>query len=377
MKISVTSGDVPLLKVCYILCYYSPHYIRTQTLVDALHNLPSVHLIEARNRHSGISRYLETLWRLFLIRLRDQPDVYILGFRGHEIFVPTKLIAGTKYPLVFDEFVSPYDSFVFERKKLPRSSLLARMLYALERRILCSATLLLTDTQAQAEHYAELLQIPRDKFHTVTISADQSLFTPDGEQYDYGTSEFIVFTYATFLPLHGVDMILEAAARLRDWPVRFVIAGGKGVPLRNFEDKIRVQGLTNVEHIAWIDFGQLPAYIRGAGLCLGGPFGDTPQARRIITGKAVQFLACGKPTVIGRSAASECLEDRKNCLIVPQRDADALAEAITWALNNQDALSDIGRGGRMAYEHHFSERQVREQLRTVLNKAAHYVGKQV
>lgn len=354
------------LKVCYVLSYYAARYVRTEALVEALRHLPFVELYEARNTRTGLVRYLETLWKLLKVRLKHNPDVYIIGFRGHEIYFPARLIIGPGKRVIFDEFVSPYDSLVHERKKLSPTARPARLLYSVERRILHSADLLLADTPAQAAQYSRTFQLPLAKFRPIPVGVDELAFALDGPRHDYGTDEFVVFTYATFLPLHGIDVILRAAALLREHPIRLVIAGGKGAPQAEFQETIRALGLTNVEHIPWIDFDLLPEYIRGADVCLGGPFGNTPQAQRVITGKTVQFMACGKATVVGESEETGILTSGQDCLIVPQGDARQLADAILWAFENPEALPALGDKARQAYLLHFSQERIREEMERIL-----------
>lgn len=97
-------------------------------------------------------------------------------------------------------------------------------------------------------------------------------------------------------------------------------------------------------------------------LVLGGPFGGTPQARRVVTGKAIQALALGKPTVIGHIDADYGLVDRANCLLVQQADAVALAQTIRWAFNHRDMLSAIGDRGKKVYAERFSTRAIATRL---------------
>lgn len=357
------------IKICYVLSYYSPEYVRTRVLITALRSMPSVALFEARNTSVGFLRYFETLWRLLRIRIRHNPDVYLIGFRGHEIVFPALLIIGSRKRIIFDEFVSPYDSLVYERQELSVNSPLARIVYALEKWILKNANILLTDAAAQAAHYARLFSIDLGKFVPIPVGVDGSYFNPTGRCHDYATEDFVVFTYATFLPLHGIDIVLQAAKQLEDLPIRLVIAGGRRAQMAAFRERIRELDLDNIDHIPWIDFDALPDYIRGAQVCLGGPFGNTPQANRVITGKTVQFLACGKATIIGESEETLVFVDRYDCILVPQGDAVALASAIRWAFVHKNELPELGRNARRKFEKCFSQDSIRRHLEVVLKAA--------
>ena len=47
--------------VCYILSYYSPNYARTATLIGALSDCKEIKLFQARNKSTGIARYIENV----------------------------------------------------------------------------------------------------------------------------------------------------------------------------------------------------------------------------------------------------------------------------------------------------------------------------
>lgn len=346
-----------------VISYREPHYIREFILSNALKNNPTINIYEAHNTSKGLLRYIQTLVKSLNIKINVKPEIWLVNFRGHEIYWFIRMISGKKKPIIFDEFVSPYDSFVNERKSLKTGSLLAKLVYFVEQSILKNADFITTDSHSQSNFYASLFNIPVHKFAVINMSTDENLFTFTGSKKFYEFPEpFVVFTYATFLPLHGMDIILEAANLLKDLPMHFYIAGGKGKTLQSFLDKKKLLGLDKFDHTQWIEYPELPAYIRGADICLGGPFGNTGQGKRVVTGKTLQFLACARPTVIGQSYEDNGFEDRKNCLLVPQGDPRQLANALRWAFEHQSELQTIAVNGRALYEEKFSSAAVKASL---------------
>jgi hypothetical protein len=103
-------------KICYILAYRQPNYVRTNSLLQALRQLENTTVLTAINRYSSFTRYIDTLWQLITIRWKYQPDYYVLGFRGHEIFWFVKFITFGK-PIIFDSLLSPSATLLEERKK--------------------------------------------------------------------------------------------------------------------------------------------------------------------------------------------------------------------------------------------------------------------
>jgi glycosyltransferase involved in cell wall biosynthesis len=341
------------VKVCYVLSYYSPHYVRTRTLLAALRRIDHVVLYEAVNTTPSFWRYFQTLLRLIGVRLRHRPEIYILGFRGHEIYWLVRMLTFPRR-LIFDQMMSPYDSLVNETKKLRQGSVLERLAFWYERSILKSATAVLTDTSLHRQYFSELFHVAADKIHAIPVGTDEELFRPNTYPARKDRDDFLVLYYGSFLPLHGIDVILEAAAQLKNLPIRFLLIGGNRLDLSDFHARCSELGLENVEHRVWVEFEELPELIAQADLCLGGPFGGTGQARHVITGKTFQFLALGKPTVVGVIDQLDGFVDRANCLLVTQGEPKELANAISWAFGNRNELPSIGNEGKQLFLERFS-----------------------
>ena len=355
--------------VCYILSYYSPNYIRTQTLTQALNEIENVTLIEARNTNPGISRYFQTLFRLLKIRIRKHPDVYILGFRGYEIYWPVRLLTLGKI-LIFDHFMSPYDSLINETDRIKQGSILDKLVYTYEKAILKNANLVLTDTYSHQKFFAQQFDISKEKIHAIPVGANEKLFFPKPQHPSQHNKEdtFTILYYSTYLPLHGIDIILESARILQSYPIHFTLILGRLKKLQGLFNEINITELTNVAHIPWVKYSDLPEWVNNADLCLGGPFGNTGQARRVIAGKTFQFLAMAKPAVIGQIDYDYGFSNQKNCLLVPQGDANALAQSILWGFHHRQELDAIGKYGREFYMNNFSLRVIRNKLATILEQ---------
>lgn len=350
------------MKISYLLCYYFPEYVRTKTLLNGLQRIPDVQLYSYINKNTGWFRYIEFLFQLIRIKITINPDLYILGFRGYEVFWPVRLITWGK-SLIIDHMMSPYDSLVHEKKAISQNSFLEKVVFRYERGILNAAEGILTDTPMHQAYFSNLFDVNPDKIFPVHVGTDEEIFHYIPQKY---SEEFIIFFYGSFLPLHGVSYILQAAQLVRDLPIRFHLVGGHKLDLTAFRQQIRDLGLVNVIHSNWLDYELLPEAIANADLCLGGPFGGTGQAQRVITGKTYQFLAMKKPTIIGITEPDLGFVDKVNCLLVPQAAPGALAGAIRWAYDHPAELKNIAVGGRELFERKFSTTQISSELERVV-----------
>lgn len=357
------------MKICYVLAYRDPHYVRTRSILSALKQLPEVDVLEAINSRKGIGRYFETFQKIQEIRKAFDPDLYMLGFRGHEFYWPLRLLVGKK-PIVLDAMMSPYASLSQERKFGIPGALAATAWRVVEKSVLTNADLVLTDTQQHLLFYQREFSLPPEKLVALPVGADEraeaTAESPLEPNYDLERPMSILF-YGSFLPLHGVETILAAATRVKDLPLRFDFVGGNKKQSRELKSNCARLGISKYTHRPWVSYDELvKETIPNADLCLGGPFGDTEQAKRVVTGKASQCLALGKPTVIGKIDEDTGFVDKENCLWVPQGNPDALADAIRWAFKHPAELRKIGKKGRATYVERLSIGEIRRRLQPAL-----------
>lgn len=354
--------------VAYVLSYRDPNYIRTQSLLQALTRAPGIRLVLARNTSSGIRRYLETLRSLRNLQAVERPDIYLLGFRGHEIFWPVRFLIKNA-PLIVDAFMSPSAALSEEHRGGWIGKILAPMIGFLERQLLQNAQYVLTDTRLHADFLARMFSLQREKIYAMPVGAIETDMPKIENRLADGA--FRVLFYGSFLPLHGVNVIVAAAAMLKELPIAFDFVGGTTRRAKCLHEQCKSLGVENYTYRKWVPISDLIATeIPQASLCLGGPFGATPQARRVITSKTSQCLAQGRPTVVGQIDESAGFVNRENCLLVAQGDARALADAIRWAFENPDLLPAIGDRGRSLYLERLSIAVVTESLERLLRQAA-------
>jgi glycosyltransferase involved in cell wall biosynthesis len=360
--------------IAVITCYFDPRYVRGQVIRSALASRDDVEVVDVVNTRTGILRYAQIAYRLLRMRLRTKPDAYLLTFRGQEILPLVLALAGRK-PVIFDEFIVPiaYATAEAHRRSaaIAVKHTLARVSAPLYARWLRRCALILADTERHAALSSEVSGVPRSRYRVLPVGADESVFSPaNRSEPSPDDGPFTVLYYGNMLPLHGLDVVLEAAEALRDRAdIRFVLIGG-GAAAQEAVAASSTRGAW-IESVSWVPLDELPARIGSAGVCLGGPFGGTPQAMNVVTGKTYQFLACAAPVIVGRNDVADAVfTDRTDALLVPQRDPGALADTIAWAADHRAELADIGQAGRRLYDARFSTRHLGEELGSWLGEIA-------
>lgn len=355
------------IKICYILSYRDPKYIRAQSQIAALSRCADFEIILAANTSKGVLRYLQTTIALIKAKAQKKPDIYILGFRGHEIFWLVRWITKGK-PLIFDALMSPYAALKFENKSGRIGNFVAPIVHVLESQALKNSDIVLTDTRLHQDFYKQQFAVAENKIFAIPVGSQE----PNGQKKlrRSNSNDFTVLFYGSFLPLHGVDVIVQAAGLLRAYPIHFQFIGGKPKQIARLRDLCKAHQVTRYRHRLWLPFEQLiKQEIPQASLCLGGPFGNTPQAQRVITTKTSQCLALGRPTVVGEINEAIGFKDKVNCLLVEQGNPQALADSIRWCFENAHELTEIGKKGQALYQETLSVTVIAKRLEAIIKQS--------
>ena len=199
----------------------------------------------------------------------------LIGFPG-QLLVPW-LRLWTRAPIVFDPFVSLYDTLALDRRLFGPRSIPGRLSYALDRESCRRADHLLFDTQAHRDYFVQTFGLPLSKTSVVYVGCDEAHFSPRPAPPPTGTFE--VFTYTSFLRLHGVEHILHAAKLLADRDdVRFTIAGA-GARLAEMQRLARDLDLPNVRFPGLGRFRRPAGADRASGPVPGGALLRRAQGR--------------------------------------------------------------------------------------------------
>jgi glycosyltransferase involved in cell wall biosynthesis len=312
----------------------------------------------------GPFHYLGILWRLLVayaklsVRYLRAPDhdVVLVGYLGHFDVFPARILSWLRRkPLVFDAFVSLYDTAVEDRGVFSKTSLPARILKMVDRWSCKLSDLVLLDTDQHIDYFCSEFGLERDRFQRVLVGADSAYIqaAPRPAEGD-DTEPFVVLFYGKFAPLHGIRFILDAAHALRHHPdILFRIVGG-GQTFDECQAYATHLGLANLELIPWLEPDALREAIGTSGACLG-IFGDTAKAERVVPNKVYQCLAAGAPVITGRSAAAEALlHDRGDVLLCTMADGDALAAAILELRNEPALRRRLGAEAAATFRKHFT-----------------------
>lgn len=276
-----------------------------------------------------LAAYPGLVWRY----LRCPPhDAVIVGYMGQlDVLVLWPFAKLRRTPVVWDAFLSLYDTVVEDRRMVRRGNPLAWLLYGWEWLACRAARCVLLDTGAHARYFAETFRLPFDRLASVFVGAEPEAFPSAGPKTERAETPTVLF-YGQFIPLHGIETIVRAAQLAHGEPIRWVLIG-RG------QEAARIRALidgapADIEWIDWVDYDALRDRIARADICLG-IFGDSGKASRVIPNKVFQILSCGAPLITCDSPAIRELlsPDMPGVRLVPPADPEALLDAVQGMLS--------------------------------------------
>lgn len=271
-------------------------------------------------------------------------DFILVGYPGVvDVYVAWAIAKLTGKKLVWDVFISLYDTIVLDRKIWPKRSMRAVLLYWMEYFAFRLVDKAFLDTSTHARHIETLFKLRAKSLGAVWVGAESIFFEePEAENIPCSVGsmheQFSVLFYGQLIPLHGIEKVILAASLLKNESINWVIIGS-GQQSDKVRDLLRDLNLSKVKWVDWVPYPDLPSLIRSVDLCLG-IFGDSEKARSVIPNKVFQVIACRQPILTMESAGMNELlgEDIPSacCINLVAPEAQSIADRVLY-LSQQES----------------------------------------
>lgn len=350
------------MTVCYF-GLYKPDYSRNLIIIKGLRS-NGVKVVECNVRRHLLwgLRYWH-LWKKFW-PFRHKIDIVIVGFPGHsDVPLAWLLCRMFNKKLVFDAFISLYNTQIDDRRYVKTGTWKAAVCYYLDKVSCQLADLVLLDTQTHIDYFVQTFKLDSRKFTRVFIGSDENLFLPEKNKLD---ENLLVGYHGSYLPLQGVEYIVRAAAILKNNKWKFKLVGD-GIERAKCEKLSHDLMLTNVEFVDSLPYSGVPEFINSCDISLGGHFGNNKKAGLVIANKVFEAVACARPVIVGDSpAVRELFADGVNCLMVKRGSSQDLAMAIEKLVGNHKLKLKIATGGRKTFLASCTTKVIGKQVKFLL-----------
>lgn len=333
--------DKEMPKVCFF-GIYDPAYSRNRVLIRGFNEngYEVVHCRVNPREHKGVSKFFFLIREYSNIR-KNTFDLVIVAFPGHTVMWLARVLFGRR--IIFDAFVSLYNSNVFDRKLYSRYSISGVKDWILDWHSALLSKKVLLDTNAHIDYFSKTFFINKSKFIRVFVGSDDTLFYPIKKEGQ--NNKFIVHFHGTYIPLQGIEYIIEAANILKEHKDIVFNMIGNGQEYDKMRKLAHKLNINNINFIDKVGGEFVVKWMAEADVCLG-IFGTTNKASMVIPNKVFEALASKKPVITMKSKAiEELFIDKEHLLFCRPGDSYNLAEKILLLKQDHSLRERIAIGG--------------------------------
>ncbi len=226
-----------------------------------------------------------------------------------------------------------------------------RISSVITRRTLSAATAIVCVAAALKQRLVEVMKLDPEKIAVITNGADLSLFCRP-QNVDSIRSEFnlparpIIMFVGSFQPWHGVDLLLDAFARVCAVADAELVLVGEGPGRAKLQEQIRSSNIRGrVRFLGRVSNPKVAGLLAASDIAVV-PF---PHTSNDIAGsplKVFEYMAAGRAIVASSAAIHDAVEDGVTGLRVRPADATALAAGILRLLQDPDLRRWLGANAR-------------------------------
>ena len=224
------------------------------------------------------------------------------------------------------------------------------------------------------------LGAPSDRTEVVPYGVDAEVFKPDATARETKRAALglerddpLVFAVGRLVRKKGFEYLVDATAQLAPrWPRLRLVIAGSGDLESELRSRAQTAGLADRVHMpGWVSQHDVPGWLASADVAVVPSVHDEAGNVDGLPNVVLEALASGTPLVASRvGGISAVARDGETALLVPERDAGALAHAIERLLSDRPARERIGAAARQRAAQERGWDRVAERFEAVYDRAA-------
>ena len=187
------------------------------------------------------------------------------------------------------------------------------------------------------------------------------------EDHGFTEEQYIVLHAGNMGVKQGLDNVIEAANRLRNFDNLVFLIVGDGIEKASLCDKASRLDLENVKLLTLQPKNALPQMLSAADALLVNQRDSVVDI--CMPTKLLTYMAAGKPIIAAVHSDSETARYIRSAgcgLVVPAERPHLLAEAVLASKDNRQMGTSLARNGRAFAEEHFERRKILRQYAALL-----------
>ena len=303
--------------------------------------------------------------------LAAKPDVLIATSPQFLCAVAGHLVAASKrVPFVF-EVRDLWPESIVAVGALPAGHPMIRGLELVEMRLYRRASKIVVVTDSFRER---LIQrgVPYSKISVVKNGVDLARFVPQTretklrKQLGLGEDDFLAVYVGTHGMAHGLDMVLDAANRLRKQErIRFLFVG-EGAERARLQARAKRERLERVRFLGALPRDEIPEVYASADVCLV-PLRKSELFTTVLPSKIFEIFGMARPVLLSVDGeARRLVQSSGGGVFVPPGDSERMAESLSSLAEDRVRCEQMGQAGRRFVQSEFDRAKLAKDYLEVL-----------
>jgi len=221
-------------------------------------------------------------------------------------------------------------------------------------------------SESTKDDLVKIIGMPEDNIHVINYGVDQEVYKPGIEK---SSTPHIVYL-GRIRRFKGIHFLIQAMKHVVEAiPSARASIVGKGSPTYEYELRKLTEDLGLSRNIDFYDLGFKDSLQMKVELLQKAWILVFPSVREGFGLTVVEANACGTPAVTTNvPGLRNTVKDHETGILVPPKDADALAEAITEMLTDRELRARLSRNS-IEWSRNFDWDKTSDQMLTVLKNA--------
>lgn len=288
-----------------------------------------------------------------------------------ELFV-AKLL---KKKIITDFYISKYDTLVLDYKSVNKSSNKAKKLLRNDYNVVSKADVTLFLNRTEANRYLRLINIPfNPQKHLIVPLVVEETIKCDLPFFKGKSKTMNICWWGNYLPLHGLDKIIQACKRLKDnSQVNFHLYlfgtnEDKSILYRNMILDLGLESKITIDNNSTFKNGKLGEFLQIHCDLVLGNFGESEKSKNVLVNKVIDGVAMKAPVLTGESMASKDFFNEQQ-IFSCHNNEESIAASIE-AIHNKSYLtiSEYIDNAYNTYKLNFSPKAFEMNMKMVFNQ---------
>lgn len=299
-------------------------------------------------------------------------DIIFILPMGKISFFKLKLAKLMNKKVVTEFYISKYDTYVNDKKRVDKNSKNALALKKFDQNIIDLSSDLIFLNNSEKEYYLDVVQRSNTttKIHLIPLATESKMIA----QLNYAnlkTKKLILCWWGSYIPLHGLDKIIESAKYLKQSDISFEYhlfgtADKKAVSYQKMIDELELNDVVKIDNTKTFADKSLDKFlIENCDIAFGN-FGDSEKAKVVMVNKAVEAVSMKIPVLSQKTKALGEYFENEETMFFCEPSPEEIAKNIFKISNNPELIKSVSKKGFSLYQKRFSKEAYIEDIQKIL-----------